>query len=151
MKFKALLFVFALLFSFVGFAEDSKPHLTTLEGKALYGEDLKGRWLIIHYWASWCDICMSEMPEIEKFYQQLSSKNAQMFMVNFDHLSAAKQKQLLADTGVHVPSLKGNPAKLFGIRSVSALPMTMMVGPDGKVKKVLYGPQSPKSLQKIMQ
>ena len=151
MKFKSLLFVFALLFSFVGFADDSRPHLTTLEGKALYGEDLKGRWLIIHYWASWCDICMSEMSDIQKFYQQLSLKNAQMFMVNFDHLSATKQKKLLGQMGVSVPSLKGNPAKLFGIRSVTALPMTIMVGPDGKVRKVLYGPQSPNSLQKIME
>jgi thiol-disulfide isomerase/thioredoxin len=150
MKFKSLLFVFALLFSFVGFSSTDKPHLSTLDGKILYGEDLRGRWLIIHYWASWCDICMSEMPKIEKFYQSLSAKNVRFFMVNFDHLSAAKQKKLLLGMGVHAPSLQGNPAKLFGIHSVNALPMTIMVDPEGQVRSVLYGPQSEKSLKKVM-
>jgi thiol-disulfide isomerase/thioredoxin len=150
MKFKSLFLIVALLFSWTCFSADPKPHLTTLEGNNLYGEQLKGRWLIIHYWASWCDICISEMPEIQKFYQRLSAKKAQMFLVNYDQLSAAKQKQLLAKMGVTVPSLKGHPAKLFGIRDVSALPMTIIVNPQGKVAKVFVGPQSVNALEKIM-
>ena len=151
MKFRSLLFLFGLLASLVVFsANESKPHFTTLEGQYLYGKDLKGRWLILHYWASWCDVCMSEMPEMQKFYRTLSSKKAQMFLVNYDHLTIVQQQKLMSKMGVNIPGLKGHPAQLFGINEISALPMTIIVNPNGKVKKVLEGPQTSKSLTSLM-
>lgn len=151
MIFRSLFLFFAFSCSIGSFAlEEVKPHFTTLENQNLYGKDLKGRWLILHYWASWCDVCMSEMPQMQKFYQQLSPEKAQMFMVNYDNLSPHQQKQLLGKMGVNIPGLKGHPAQLFGIQDVSALPMTMIVNPNGQVKKVLVGPQTPQSLAKWM-
>lgn len=146
---KHLLLVLSMFFSINGFATPS--HMTTLDGKALYGKDLKGKWLIIHYWASWCDICMGEMPEVQKFYQKLSKKKAQMYLVNFDGLDAKQQKSILNQQHVNIPSLQGNPAQLFGISQVTALPMTLVVTPEGKVKKVIYGPQSDSEINRLME
>lgn len=140
MKFKSLIWIFLLFSEMVCAA--AKPYITTLEGQRLYGEDLKGRWLILHYWASWCDICMSEMPVIEKFYQGIAKDKAQLFLVNYDQLSKAAQTQILTKAKVTAPSLDGHPAQLFGIKNADALPMTVIVDPNGKVKDVLYGPQS---------
>lgn len=151
MNYRSLVLFFGLLGSWVIFASvDTKPHFTTIEDQYLYGNDLKGRWLILHYWASWCDVCISEMPEMQKFYHKLSSNNAQMFLVNYDHLSPTQQKQLLGKMGVDIPSLKGHPARLFGINDISALPLTIVVNPNGQVKKVLQGPQTIKNLLQLM-
>ncbi len=151
MNFRSLFLLFGLLCSWGSFSSiEAKPHLTTLEGQYLYGKDLKGRWLILHYWASWCDVCMSEMPELQRFSHMLSSKKAQMFLVNYDHLSSVQQKQLLGKMGVDIPGLKGHPARLFGINDVPALPLTIMVNPNGQVKQVLEGPQSIKKLLQLM-
>lgn len=151
MNFRSLILLFALLSSWVCFSSvETKPHFTTLEGQYLYGKDLKGRWLILHYWASWCDVCMSEMPEMQKFYQKLSTEKAQMFLVNYDHLTASQQKQLLSQMGVDIPGLQGHPARLFGINDIPALPLTIVVNPNGQVKKVLEGPQNSKSLLLLM-
>lgn len=132
----ALVFVTSVLFA------GAKPYVSTLEGERLYGSDLKGRWLILHYWASWCDICMSEMPVMEKFYKGLEKDKARLFLVNYDQLSKAQIYQILKKAKVSIPSLEGHPAQLFGIKNADALPMTLVVNPDGKVKDVLYGPQS---------
>lgn len=146
---KSLLLFCSILFGINTFA--ATPHVTTLEGKSLYGKDLQGKWLIIHYWASWCDICMGEMPEVQKFYQKLSKKKANMYLVNFDGLNAQQQKSILTQQHVNIPSLQGNPAQLFGISQVTALPMTLLVTPEGKVKKVLYGPHADGEINQLMQ
>ncbi|NBX85431.1 MAG: TlpA family protein disulfide reductase [Gammaproteobacteria bacterium] len=145
---KHLLLLLSLIFAMPSFSNST--HITTLEGQALYGKDLKGKWLIIHYWASWCDICMGEMPEVQKFYQHLSKSKAKMFLVNFDGLNAKQQKDLLNQQHVNIPSLKGNPAQLFGISQVSALPMTLVVTPEGKVKDVIYGPHADGKINQLM-
>ncbi|NDH08078.1 MAG: TlpA family protein disulfide reductase [Gammaproteobacteria bacterium] len=120
----------------------TKPYITTLEGEKLNGHDLKGRWLILHYWASWCDICMSEMPVMEKFYQGLPKDKVRLFLVNYDQLSKNEIYQILKKSRVSIPSLEGHPAQLFGIKNADALPMTVVVDPNGKVKDLLYGPQT---------
>ena len=140
MKLKSLAWTFLLLTG-VLFA-GTRPYISTLEGERLYGSDLKGRWLILHYWASWCDICMSEMPVVEQFYQGIPQDKARLFLVNYDQLSKAQIYQLLKKAKVTAPSLADNPAQLFGIKNADALPMTVVVAPNGKVKDVLYGPQT---------
>lgn len=150
MKIKSFLVLLALFYSVFSFAAN-KPFITTLDGQNLYGTDLKGRWLILHYWASWCDICMGEMPELQKFYQQLPKQKAQFYMVNYDHLNKSQVQKILSSMGVSIPSLIGNPGRLFGVRGASALPMTIIVNPEGKVLDVAYGPTNAKALNKIIQ
>ena len=128
----------------------AKPYLSTLTGDRLYGNDLKGRWLILHYWASWCDICMSEMPVMEQFYQGLHQNKARLFLVNYDQLSKQEIYQILNKAKVTIPSLEGHPAQLFGIKNADALPMTAFINPNGKVTKLLYGPQTLADLKREM-
>ncbi len=127
----------------------SAPHLTTLNGQEIYGNELKGKWLVLEYWASWCDICMSQLPHLEQVYQKLNKKNTNMYLVNYDRISTAEIKTIMKKNHVSIPSLMGHPAALFGIHSVSALPMTIIINPQGKVHKVLYGPEASNEIIKI--
>ena len=150
MKIKSFFLIFTLFLSTITFSA-ARPYLETLEGQKLYGSDLKGRWLLLHYWASWCDICMGEMPEVQKFYKGMPREKAQLFLVNYDGLSKEQQKKLLAKMGIRIPSLQGNPGRLFGIRAANALPMTIVVNPEGKVQDVAYGPVNIKTLSSMIQ
>lgn len=118
------------------------PHLTTLDGQELYGKDLKGKWLVLEYWASWCDICMGELPHLERVYQKLNRQQVSLFLVNYDGLSPAEISHILNQKHVHIPSLRGQPASMFGVHRISALPMTIIVNPQGKVHKLMYGPEA---------
>jgi thiol-disulfide isomerase/thioredoxin len=127
----------------------SEPHLNTLDGHELYGKDLKGKWLVLEYWASWCDICMGELPHLSKVYQKLDHSKIQLFLVNYDGLSPSEIQHLLNKNKVDIPSLSGRPAAMFGIRSISALPMMIVINPKGKVDKVMYGPEASHYLKKL--
>lgn len=148
-KMKTIFLFISLILSFNP-ASFASPHFTTLDGQSFYGKELKGKWIVLEYWASWCDVCMSELPQLEKIYQQINPAKAKLFLVNYDGLSDRQVQKILTKKQVHIPSLKGDPASLFGMKSVSALPMTMIINPQGKVHKVLYGPEANQAISKII-
>jgi thiol-disulfide isomerase/thioredoxin len=127
----------------------SAPHLTTLSGENLYGNQLKGKWLVLEYWASWCDICMSQLPHLQQVYQKINKNKVNMYLVNYDRLSPSEIQKILNKNHVRIPSLMGHPAAMFGIHSVTALPMTIFINPEGKVHKVLYGPEASSQITSI--
>jgi thiol-disulfide isomerase/thioredoxin len=43
---------------------------------------LKGKWVIINYWADWCESCTKEIPELNRFYQNNQDKNIVLYGVN---------------------------------------------------------------------
>jgi thiol-disulfide isomerase/thioredoxin len=146
---KNILFYLALCFG-LSTASFANPHFTTLDGHEFYGKDLKGKWLVLEYWASWCDVCMSDLPQLQRIYQEINPQKAKLFLVNYDGLSDRQIHKILDKKHVNIPSLKGDPASLFGMKSVSALPMTMIINPQGKVHKVLYGPEANREILKIV-
>ncbi len=43
----------------------SKPDLNVFEGKGVFLDDLKGKWIVFNYWADWCPPCIKEIPELK--------------------------------------------------------------------------------------
>ncbi|WP_298627975.1 TlpA disulfide reductase family protein, partial [uncultured Legionella sp.] len=68
--------------------------------KEIQGQDtpfstLKGKWVFINYWAGWCQTCLDEIPEFNRFYQQHRDDPIALYAVNFDGLPLLEQKNLI--------------------------------------------------------
>lgn len=107
----------------------------------------KGRWAIISYWATWCEYCMAEVPELNSFYRAHADQVA-MFGFNYD--DPGNLSQHIQRSGVIFPTLRNDPKANFGIRGISGLPTTLIIGPDGRLKHVLEGPQTKRSLERAV-
>src|SRR3990167_11295234 len=68
--------------------------LTDMNGKQIDFISLKGKWVMINYWASWCQPCLDEIHELNAFYRHNHDKVA-LYAVNYDGLSLQKQQQLI--------------------------------------------------------
>jgi len=119
-------------------------------GKFYPKSELSGKWLVINYWASWCEPCRKEIPELNKFYLAHKNKDVLVFGVNYDHVQGDKLKQIIQKMNVKFPVLISDPSKRYNIKSVTVLPVTYLISPKGKIKKVLYGPQSRESIEKVI-
>jgi len=108
---------------------------------------LQGKWLVINYWAIWCAPCRREIPELNQLARQLADE-AEVFAVNFD----GKQGEILAreasELGIAFTVLAKDPAPRFNLPRSSALPVTYLVAPDGKLKKTLLGEQTAAGIRK---
>ena len=145
---KIIVLFFGLLLNMHVFAANTT--VTTLEGKEISSKELQGRWLVLQYWADWCDICMGEMPELQDLYNHINKSKARMYLVNFDGLSQRQLQKFFHLHHISIPSLKGDPAGAYGIHGITALPVMIIVNPQGKVHKVLYGPQSSRKILRML-
>ncbi len=112
----------------------------TLQGKSLSIRALKGKVVLVNFWATWCVPCQWEMPLMEKLYQSYKDKGFVIAAISLDAQGAAvvepfKERKLTYPVLLD-PELQG--ARQFGVRG---LPATFLVGADGYVKGVTYGPR----------
>jgi thiol-disulfide isomerase/thioredoxin len=120
------------------------------DGTPLALETLRGRPLVINFWATWCPPCVEEMPLLDGFFQQNSSKGWQVIGIAIDQPSAVRR--FLAAQPVHYPialgGLNGNHlGRQLGNESGS-LPYTLVLGASGHVMQQKLGRLDPQDLQK---
>src|SRR5687767_10413595 len=76
--------------------------LKNLDGQAVKLSDLKGKKVILNFWATWCPPCRAEMPEMEKYYQEIKNGGKIEFLaVNLD--PKADVKGFAEKMGIHFP------------------------------------------------
>lgn len=111
---------------------------------------LKGKWVLINYWASWCPSCLEEIPEFNRFYAEHKQDPVEVFAVNFDGLSLAAQNSLIKRFNIHYPSLMQDPSDALKLGDIRGIPVTFVFNPQGELVDTLYGSQTAKHLNKII-
>lgn len=122
------------------------PILQDINGDEFTFKSLKGKWVYINYWASWCAPCLHEIPEINRFYQQNKTKNIAVFGVNYDGLPSNEQRTLIQKYQLTYPSLGLDPADALKLGDIKGVPVTFIFNPDGQLFDIKYGEQTSKSL-----
>ena len=108
-----------------------------LNGKQWRVADLRGRAVLINFWASWCEPCRAEMPSLQRLAEQHAG-DVVVLAVNFKEPTASVQR-FVHNTGLTLPVLQdpqGSIARAFGVR---IFPSTVLIGRDGRVHSVVRG------------
>lgn len=116
---------------------DAAPEFTqnNLNDKPVSLADLKGKVVLLDFWASWCTPCRAENPNMLKQYKLYKDKGFEILSVSLDNVKKNWQQAVTQDgmTWMHVSDLKGwNNAvgRLYGVRAV---PTCYLIGRDGKI------------------
>lgn len=105
------------------------------DGTPLTLSSLRGQFVLIDFWASWCRPCREENPEMVKLYQQYHDKGFEILGVSLDE-SRDQWTQAINKDGLpwsHVSDLKGTGSVAVQLYNVQAIPMTVLLDGDGKV------------------
>ena len=122
------------------FASDNVDYeLRDLDGNLHRVSDYRGKWLIINFWATWCPPCISEMPELQRFYQQ-NKAIAQVWGVTFEDTDKAKIHQFIEQLGITYPVLGYGQDPLTGFGTVTVLPTTFVIDQQGLFFHRFEGP-----------
>jgi thiol-disulfide isomerase/thioredoxin len=106
------------------------------EGKDLKLSDLRGKVVLIDFWASWCGPCRQENPNVVRLYKKYQSKGFTVFSVSLDEDMNAWKSAIQKDGLIwpnHVSDLKGWQTPLIKTYGFEAIPFTVLVNKEGKV------------------
>ncbi|MEI2723013.1 MAG: redoxin family protein [Verrucomicrobiota bacterium] len=117
---------------------DALPELSTfgLEGKL--PDDLKGKVVLLDFWASWCGPCKESFPVMDELQQKYGSKGLVILAVNVDE-DVTAMKDFLKDHPVQFNILHDATKKLVGTANIASMPTSFLIGKDGKVVAIHKG------------
>ncbi len=127
--------------------------LNTPEGRKMKLSDLKGKVVLIDFWASWCGPCRRENPNVVRVYNEYKKKGFEILGVSLDKEKGKWVKAIKDDnlTWLHVSDLGGWASKAAKAYKVSGIPMTFLIDRDGKIlAKGLRGPQLEQKLAEVL-
>jgi len=128
----------------------SAPHLTqsslapdfsleSLDGKTMRLSDLRGKAVLLNFWATWCGPCKVEMPWFVDLQNQYGSEGLQIVGVAMDDASKEDIGKFAKDLGVNYPILIGKDSVGDQYGGVPALPETFLITRDGKIMDKIIG------------
>jgi thiol-disulfide isomerase/thioredoxin len=106
------------------------------EGKILKLSDLRGKVVLLDFWASWCRPCRMENPNVVNVYKKYNSKGFEVFSVSIDRDKASWIKGIQDDGLIwqyHVSDLGYWQSKALKIYGVSSVPATFLINKEGKI------------------
>ena len=100
--------------------------------------ELRGKVVMVNFWATWCGPCRQEMPELDKLYQRYSSAGFEILGVNVEQ-DRAEPLAMLKKKPVTFPILFDTESIVSRLYDVSAMPTTVLIDRDGNLRQLYKG------------
>jgi peroxiredoxin len=113
--------------------------LESLDGKTVRLSDLRGKAVLLNFWATWCGPCKIEMPWFVELQNEYASQGLQIVGVAMDDASKEDIAKFTKEMGVNYPILIGKESVGDQYGGVPALPESFVIGRDGKIVDKILG------------
>ncbi|MDN4493896.1 peroxiredoxin family protein [Ureibacillus aquaedulcis] len=124
--------------------------LKTLAGETVRLSDLEGKKVFINFWATWCPPCVEEMPAMQDFYDELTTKeNVVILAINTTdkESNTSTVKHFVGEFGITFPILLDQEGEVLLNYEVLTLPTSIIVDEAGMVVEQILGPVTKNMLE----
>jgi len=115
--------------------------LRSAEGRNLRLSEQRGRVVMVNFWATWCGPCRQEMPHLNKLYEKYRSSGFVLLGVNVDD-DTRQAAGVASRLGVTFPVLPDADKRVSREYDLSAMPSTVLIDRDGRVRYLHRGYQN---------
>ena len=140
----------------VGFiAPDFKLKKVTGESIAL--NTLRGKIVLVNFWATWCEPCRAEMPSMEEIYRDFNRKDFEILAVSSDEDGLTSVKPFLDEFPFTFPILIDDSLLINDLYGVSSIPTSIVIDRSGMITNRFFGavdwsePKQKKFLTQLIQ
>lgn len=128
--------------------------LQTINHKPLKMTSLRGKLILLDFWASWCAPCREENPNVVKTYQEFKEKGFDILSISLDSENESWEAAIKKDklTWNHVSDLKSWDSEVVKMYGVTGIPFTLLLDKEGKIiAKNLRGAELNNKLKTVLE
>src|SRR5579864_3838387 len=113
--------------------------LESLDGKNVHLSDLRGKAVLLNFWATWCAPCKIETPWLVELQSQYGPQGLQVVGVAMDDSGKDEIARFAKEMGMNYPVLLGKEAVGDAYGGIPYLPESVFIGRDGKIVNTIRG------------
>ena len=117
--------------------------LYNIQGEPVTLSDLRGKKVVLNFWATWCPPCEAEMPHMQKYYEKYrETDNVEIVGVNvtYHREKIERVEQFLKSYDITFPIVLELEETVSRQYELLTLPSTFMIDAEGKIQKTIVGP-----------
>jgi len=117
--------------------------LQSLAGERYTLSGLRGKVVLVNFWATWCPPCRREIPDLSRIYTEYKDQGLMILGISLDDLSKEEIQRFARNYKIPYPILHGarselgKVAKAYG--GVNSIPTTFLVDRDGYIRDMFIG------------
>lgn len=118
--------------------------VTLVDGQKARLSDLKGKYVLLQFWGSWCGPCRAENPELARIYAQYRGAGFEIFSIGIENSALAWKKAIERDSLVWKYHAMESGAFDGGVSlqyNIKVIPSTFLINPDGDIMGVNLTPE----------
>lgn len=123
--------------------------LPLLDGSNVRISELKGKVVVVNFWASWCPPCRIEAPALEEVYEKYQKKEVVFLGINVWE-NQKEANKFIQEFGITYPNAVDKAGKLVVDFGVSGIPETYILNPDNYIVRRWIGPVTVEGLSAII-
>ena len=109
-----------------------------LSGKVVDLKELRGKVVVLNFWATWCEPCMAEMPSLERLRSRFQGRPLEVLTVNYGE-GMPRIRDYLAKQNINLQVLLDPEKQAASAWRAGGLPITFLIDPRGRVRHYAFG------------
>jgi peroxiredoxin len=126
--------------------------LKDLSGREIRLSDLRGKVVLVNFWATWCPPCRNEIPSMQKLNEMMAGKPFKMLAISVDNGGKEVVEDYFRKSGNVLPVLLDSQQKISKMYGTTGVPETFIVDRNGTIIDKVIGPlewDSPRVVQEL--
>lgn len=119
--------------------------MTTLDGRAIRSEDLRGKVVVVNFWATWCGPCRLEMPALQALAEKHEGRDVVVLGLSVD-AGASPVRAFLDERGITYPVGMASNAQRRAFGGIRGIPTTLIIDADGVLRHRVVGYFAPPAM-----